>query len=124
RAEGRSSAGAGAETITVSVDGNAVGTFTPLTTQWTLYNSFPFMVTAGVHTIAFGGTVPFSVSDRTSFIDAVEVVTPAEAAAVVPPTSPIYDIVFVGDSITYGATLADPATQASAVQCMQSLGTR
>src|SRR5208282_4143880 len=26
--------------------------------------------------------------------------------------------------ITYGATLADPATQASAVQCMQSLGTR
>jgi lysophospholipase L1-like esterase len=59
---------------------------------------------------------------RTSFIDGVQIVTPAEAIAAVPPTSPIYDIVFVGDSITYGATLAAPATQASAVQCMHSLG--
>jgi lysophospholipase L1-like esterase len=68
--------------------------------------------------------VPNTVSDRTSFIYAVEIVTPAEAAAVVPPTSPVYDIVFCGDSITAGATLANTATQASAVQCMQSLGTR
>jgi hypothetical protein len=123
-AEGRSSAGAGAQTIAVSVDGNGIGTFTPLTTQWTLYTSLPFTVTTGVHVVAFTGTVPFSVSDRTSFIDGVEIVTPAEAAAVFPPTSPVYNIVFVGDSITAGATLADPATQASAVQCMQSLGAR
>ena len=38
--------------------------------------------------------------------------------------SPVYDIVFVGDSTTYGITLADPATQSPAVQCMQSLGQR
>jgi lysophospholipase L1-like esterase len=123
QAEGRSQGGAGAENIAVSVDGNVMGTFTPLTTQWSLYTSLPFSVTAGVHVISFTGTVPFSVSDRASFIDAVQIATPAEAAAVVPPTSPVYDIVFVGDSITAGATLADPATQASAVQCMQSLGT-
>lgn len=124
RAGGRTLGGAGAEPIAVSVDGNTVGTFTPLTTQWTLYASLPFSVTAGVHVIAFAGLVPFSVSDRTSFLDAVEIVTPAEAAEVVPPTSPVYNIVFVGDSITYGATLADPATQASAVRCLQSLGMR
>ena len=106
------------------MDGNGVGTFTALTTQWTLYTSLPFSATSGVHVISFAGTVPYSTSDLTSFIDGVEVVTPAEAAAVVPPVSPVYDIVFVGDSITYGATLANPATQASAVQCMQSLGTR
>jgi lysophospholipase L1-like esterase len=77
-----------------------------------------------VHVIAFSGTIPNTVSGRTSFIDGVQIVTPAEAIATVPPTSPVYDIVFVGDSITFGATLADPATQASSVQCMQSLGTR
>ena len=124
RAEGRSNGGAGAETIAVSVDGNGVGNFTPLTTGWTLFMSSPFTVTAGAHAITFAGTVPFSTSDRTSFIDDVQIVTPAEAVAVTPPTSPVYDIIFVGDSITYGATLANPATQASAVQCMQSLGTR
>ena len=124
RAGGRSSGGAGAEPIAVSVDGNEMGTFTPLTTQWSLYASLPFCVTVGVHNVAFSGTVPFSVSDLTSFIDAVQIVTPADAAAVVPPTSPVYDIVFVGDSITYGATLADPSTQASAVRCMESLGQR
>jgi lysophospholipase L1-like esterase len=123
-AEGRSVGGNGAQPIAVSVDGNGVGTFTPLTTQWSLYTSLPFSVSTGVHVVAFTGTVPFSLSDRTSFIDGVEIVTPAEAAAVIPPTSPVYDIVFVGDSITYGATLADPASQASAEQCMQSLGTR
>jgi lysophospholipase L1-like esterase len=121
---GRSNGGAGAEPISVLVDGNGVGTFTPSTAQWSLFTSFPFSVTAGIHVIAFSGTVPFTVSDRTSFIDGVQIVTPAEAIADFPPTSPVYDIVFVGDSITYGATLADPATQASAVQCMQSLGTR
>jgi lysophospholipase L1-like esterase len=124
RAEGRSSGGAGGETIQVSVDGNAVGTFTPLTTQWSLYTSIAFSATAGTHVIAFKGTVPFSTSDRVSFIDAVQIITPAEAAVTVPPTSPVYDIVFVGDSITYGATLSDPSTQASSVRCMESLGRR
>ncbi len=38
-----------------------------------------------------------------------------------PVATPFYNIVFVGDSITFGATLSDPATQASSVQCMQSL---
>ncbi|HWD91730.1 MAG TPA: GDSL-type esterase/lipase family protein [Verrucomicrobiae bacterium] len=123
-ARGRSSGGAGAQTIMVSVDGDGIGTFTPLSTGWSLYTSLPFSVTPGIHVITFTGTVPFSMSNRTSFIDGVQIVTPAEAAAVVPPTSPIYDIVFIGDSITYGATLPDPATQAAAVQCMQSLGTR
>ncbi len=126
RACGRSSAsgGAGAETVLVSVDGNSLGTFTPGTTQWTLFTSNPFNVTAGVHVLTFAGTVPYTQSDRTSFIDDVQIVTPAEAVAAVPPTSPVYDIVFVGDSITYGATLASPATQATPVQCVQSLGQR
>jgi GDSL-like Lipase/Acylhydrolase family/Immunoglobulin I-set domain len=123
-ARGRSGGGAGAQTIMVSVDGVGIGTFTPLTTRWSLYTSLPFSVSPGVHVVTFTGTVPFSMSNRTSFIDGVQIVTPAEAAAVVPPTSPVYNIVFVGDSITYGATLADPGTQASAAQCMQSLGTR
>jgi lysophospholipase L1-like esterase len=124
RAEGRSNAGAGAQTIILTVDGNAVGTFTPLTTQWARYTSSEFNVNAGVHVVSFAGTVPYAQSDRSSFIDAVQIVTPAEAFAAVPPTSPVYDIIFIGDSITYGATLADPAAQASAVQCMRSLGTR
>ena len=124
RAAGWNTAGAGAEAVSVSVDGNGVGTFNPLTTQWSLYTSSPFTVTAGVHVVAFGGTEAATVSGRASFIDSVQIVTPAEAIAAVPPTSPVYDIVFVGDSITYGATLADPATQASAVQCVQSLGPR
>ncbi|MGA2243865.1 MAG: LamG-like jellyroll fold domain-containing protein [Verrucomicrobiota bacterium] len=124
RAAGWGNAGAAAEPISILVDGNGVGTFTPLKTQWSLYTSFPFSVAAGVHVIAFSGTVPSTVAGRASFIDGVQIVTPAEAIAAVPPTSPVYDIVFVGDSITYGATLADPAMQASAAQCMQSLGTR
>ena len=91
------------------------------------YTSLPIRcATAGVHVVSFAGTVPFTQyrTARPFIDDAVEIVTPAEAAAVVPPISPVYDIVFVGDSITYGATLATPATQASAVECMQSLGTR
>ncbi len=124
RAEGRSNAGAGAQTIILTVDGNAVGTFTPLTTQWAVYTSSEFNVNAGVHVLSFAGTVPYSQSDRSSFIDAVQIVTPAEAFAAVSPTSPVYDIIFIGDSITYGATLADPSAQASAVECRQSLGTR
>ncbi len=124
RAAGRSNGGAGAETVVAAVDGQAVGTFTPATTQWALFASAPFVVAAGVHTITFAGTVPYSQSDRTSFIDAVQIVTPAEAVAATPPTSPVDNLVFVGDSITAGATLVDPATQASAVQCGQSLGER
>jgi len=124
RAEGRSNGGAGAEPILVMVDGNAIGTFTPAITQWALFMSPPFSVAAGVHIVSFAGTVPYSQSDRTSFVDAVQIVTPAEAFAAMPPTSPVYDIVFVGDSITAGATLANPATQAAPVQCMQSLGQR
>jgi len=124
RAEGRSNGGAGAETIAVSVDGNSLGTFTPLSAGWTLFTSSSFTVTGGVHVITFAGTVPKSTSDRTSFIDDVQIVTPAEAVAAPPPTSPVYDIVFVGDSITYGATLSNPSTQASSVQCMNSLGQR
>lgn len=120
RAEGRSNGGAGAETLALTVDGNAVGTFLPLTTQWTLFTSLLFNVTAGVHVISFAGTVPYSLSDRTSFIDAVQIVTPAEAIAAIPPISPIYDIVFVGDSITYGATLANPTSQSPPPQFLQS----
>ncbi len=124
RSEGRSNGGTGAEPIMVSVDGNNLGTFTPSTSQWTLFTSMPFTVTAGVHDVTFAGTIPFSQSDRTSFVDAVQIVTPAEAAAVIPPTSLVYDIVFVGDSITAGATLSYPATEASAVMCRESLGQR
>jgi lysophospholipase L1-like esterase len=122
RSEGRSNAGSGANTIAVTVDGNNLGTFTPVTTGWTLFTSTPFTATAGIHTVAFTGTIPYTTSDCTSFIDDVQIVTPAESIAVIPPTSPVYDIVFIGDSITYGATLANPARQASAVQCMESLG--
>ncbi len=46
------------------------------------------------------------------------------AGFVAAQASPVYDIVFVGDSTTYGTTLPDPATQSSAAQCMQSLGQR
>ena len=46
------------------------------------------------------------------------------ATPAISPTSPVYDIVFVGDSTTYGLTLVNPATQAPPVQCMQSLNQR
>jgi lysophospholipase L1-like esterase len=126
RSLGRTSGngGAGANTIAVTMDGRALGTFTPGTTQWTLFTSSAFNVAPGVHTLAFAGTIPYSQQDRTSYIDAVQIVTAAEAAANIPPTSPVFDIVFIGDSITAGATLADASTQSSAAQCRDSLGQR
>ncbi|HWY31695.1 MAG TPA: RICIN domain-containing protein, partial [Candidatus Acidoferrum sp.] len=86
------------------------------TNDWTL-NIYHFAVaTAGTYTLNFAGTIPFSSSDHMTLIDNVSIVP-------VPLAAP-YDIVFCGDSITYGATLPDPATEASAVQCVGSLNQR
>ncbi|MBY0526198.1 MAG: hypothetical protein K2R98_22580 [Gemmataceae bacterium] len=72
---------AGDQTIKVYLDGFVVGTFTPTSTNYGLYTTASFTVTAGVHTLAFVGQ---TVGDSTAFIDEVSVrqvsgITPGEA---------------------------------------------
>lgn len=138
--------GKGGEPIAVSVDGSQLGIFAPVTNklalpieipettfpacggddklvgEWRPFTTSPFSATAGAHLIAFAGTVPFTVSNQTTFIDTVQILTTNEAAANAPPTSPIYDFVFVGDSITEGQLVPDPPSQSPGISCIQSLG--
>ncbi len=51
----------------------------------------------------------------------VVIVAAAEPATTLPPAAPVYDLVFVGDSITYGANLSAPDAEAPPVRCVQSL---
>jgi hypothetical protein len=60
--------------LTVSVDGTVIATITPSSdSAYALYFTPLFTVTAGTHTIAFGGT---ATGDNTALIDAVAVVSP------------------------------------------------
>ncbi len=140
----------GPNTIVVSLGDLLNETFTPTNASqlrpngWILY-SYNFIVpAAGTYVLRFCGTIPFVAfsdsipycrgSDYTTYIDNVSIV------ASVGPISrrmahggnmpnlgsvlPVYDIVFVGDSITAGATLSDPAAESAAVQCARDLGQR
>jgi hypothetical protein len=60
----------GGQAFQVLIDGVVVGTFTPAGTDYTLYTTNPFAVTAGVHTISFLGLNPLG-GDNTAFIDSV-----------------------------------------------------
>jgi hypothetical protein len=61
---------ASSQTFEVEIDGSVVGTFTPADTNYRLYSTDSFTVTAGDHTIAFVGLNPNG-SDNTAFIDFV-----------------------------------------------------
>ena len=60
------------QTFQVLIDGNVVGTFKPTDTNYSVYTTNSFTVTAGTHTITFVGTDPDS-QDNTAFIDQVQV---------------------------------------------------
>jgi hypothetical protein len=60
------------QTLEVLVDGNLVSDFTPVGSSFAAYNSGPFQVTAGVHTISFVGTDPDG-RDNTAFVDQVQI---------------------------------------------------
>ncbi len=60
-----------AQTIEILVDGAIVGTATPSSTTYGLYETSNFTVQAGLHTIAFVGLSPPS-ADSTAFIDEVQ----------------------------------------------------
>jgi signal transduction histidine kinase/lysophospholipase L1-like esterase len=140
----------GPNTIKVSLGDLLDETFTPtnttqlLTNDWTLY-SYNFIVpTAGSYVLRFSGTIPFVPfsaiipysrgSDYATFIDNVSIVgsagpTLSRMATVggmpnIGSALPVYDIVFVGDSITAGATLSNPAAESAAAQCAKNLGQR
>lgn len=49
------------------------------------------------------------------------IVACVKAAVAAPASSPVYDVVFVGDSITYGANLSDPTTEAPPTRCAEEL---
>jgi CSLREA domain-containing protein len=58
------------QTIEVLVDGEVVATITPSGSQFALYTTSPFTVTAGAHTIEFVGLNPLG-GDNTAFLDQV-----------------------------------------------------
>jgi hypothetical protein len=64
--------GGGSNPITVQVDGVNVGTFTPGSTAFQLYQTDSFSVTAGTHHITFAGLTTGG-ADKTSFIDNVSI---------------------------------------------------
>jgi hypothetical protein len=68
------SGNASSQTIQVLLDGNAVGTFTPVvaTTTYANFSTAAFTVTAGAHTIAIVGLDPDG-QDNTVFIDQIQV---------------------------------------------------
>jgi hypothetical protein len=60
------------QTFQVLIDGNVVGTINPTDTNYSVYTTNSFTVTAGPHTITFVGTDPDG-QDNTAFIDQVQV---------------------------------------------------
>ena len=140
----------GPNTISVSLGDLLTETLTPTNitqlriNDWIPY-SYNFIVpTAGSYVLRFSGTIPFvrasanvpfsSGSDYTTYIDDVSIVrlvgpnstrmSNGGAIARMRSPLPVYDVVFVGDSITAGATLSHPAVESAAAQCAQSLGQR
>src|SRR5262249_28584268 len=64
------------QTIEVEVDGTVVGTITPSGTNYGVYGTNTFTVTAGTHTVTFIGLNP-SGGDNTALIDEVSIQQPA-----------------------------------------------
>ena len=66
------------EAVQVLVDGTAVSTFTPTSSNYSTYTTASFNVTAGSHTVTFVGVDP-SGADYTAFLDQVSIanVSPA-----------------------------------------------
>jgi uncharacterized protein YabE (DUF348 family) len=60
------------QTLQVLVDGGQVGLVTPISTQYGLYQTANFTVTAGPHTITFIGQNPLG-GDNTAFVDQVTI---------------------------------------------------
>jgi fibronectin type 3 domain-containing protein len=60
-----------AQPILVTVDGTAVGTYTPASNNYARITTAPFTVTSGTHTITFAATDKSA--DKTSFIDLVTI---------------------------------------------------
>lgn len=138
----------GPNTILISLGDLLTETFTPTNiaqvqaSDWIPY-SYNFIVpTAGSYVLRFSGTIPFvrasaSIpfsrgSDYSTFIDNVSVVpligpnskrmSNERVIARMEPALPVDDIVFVGDSITAGATLSNPVVESPPMQCAQCLG--
>ncbi len=65
----RANYGTSNEQVQVLVDGTVVSTITPASTNYSIYTTAAFNVTAGSHTITFAGIDP-SGSDYSAFIDA------------------------------------------------------
>jgi hypothetical protein len=60
------------ETVQVLVDGTAVSTFTPASTNYASYATDPFSVAAGSHTITLAGSSPHGVT-YTAFLDQLSI---------------------------------------------------
>jgi hypothetical protein len=65
------------QTFNVEVDGTVVGTVQPFSSQFALYTTRPFPVTAGAHTIQFVGTNPQG-GDNTAFVDQILIGQPTD----------------------------------------------
>jgi signal transduction histidine kinase/lysophospholipase L1-like esterase len=140
----------GPNTVLVSLGDLLNETFTPTnvtqlkSNDWILY-SYNFVVpAAGSYVLQFSGNIPFvhssdtipysRGSDYMTYIDNVSIVasvgpdskrmSPGGGMPNFGSTLPVYDVVFVGDSITAGATLSNPATDSAPVQCARDLGRR
>lgn len=140
----------GPNTIIVSLGDLLNETFTPtnatqlIFSDWSLY-SYNFIAPApGSYVLRFSGTIPFVPfsatipysrgSDYTTFIDNVSVMacvgtnssrmSPVGGVTKMGSAFPLYEIVFIGDSITAGATLSNPAADSAAVQCAKNLSQR
>ena len=138
----------GPNTILVSLGDLLSERFTPTNTtqvktnDWIPYTYNFIVPTAGFYVLRFSGTIPFvrfsssipfsSGSDYTTYINNVSIVplvgpnsrqmSNGGAISNVASSLPLSDIVFVGDSITAGATLSNPALESATTQCAQSLG--
>ena len=62
------------ETFQVLVDGVVVGTFNPVSTNYTFFTTNSFTVTGGQHTILFKGTNSYG-GDNTAFLDQVQLLS-------------------------------------------------
>ncbi len=124
-ARGRPIGGVGSNPIAVSIDEKPLGLFTPKTSQWDAFTSSACTLSAGHHKVQFAGTVPYHKEDRTSWIDAVSITKPGDAPNPIAPAatdpSKTNDIVFMGDSITAGATLPQAGSQNPCCRCAEEL---
>jgi hypothetical protein len=68
----RGNSQASTQTIEILVDGAVVGTITPAGTAYAAYSSKSFIVTAGLHKIAFDGLDPLG-GDNTALLDQVTI---------------------------------------------------